>query len=156
MPERIIEAIIILLSKLQENQIVNAYVNLSKELSTQGYTESEINLAFSWIFNHLKKDRSYDFQDDDFVALEDEFMDDPNEQILSPEAYGYLMQIVQLGMLSDNQVEEVIEKAVEKGGSAISTDEVKSIVANVLFDSDRINNTAFNSYFYNRGIDTLQ
>ena len=55
MQERIIEIIIYLLEEFRHQQSDETYHDLSSELISRGYTEHEINYAFSWVFNHLQK-----------------------------------------------------------------------------------------------------
>ena len=83
-----------------------------------------------------------------------EFNNDENP-ILSDEAYGYLIQMIQLGILSEYQVDQILEKALISGDEYINTEKVKSFVVNILFDSEKFN-SAFSSFYFNRGNEQLQ
>jgi uncharacterized protein Smg (DUF494 family) len=154
MPERIIEIIVYTLRRFQDDRKSKDYIDLTSELIAKGYTDEEINLSFSWIFNHLKNtvfDGPY-YEDLDFL---DGFeTDDDLNPILTDEAYGYLLQMIQLGILNEFQVEQVLEKALTSGKDNINTEQVKSYVVNILFDSDK-SNSAYSSFYFNRGTELL-
>jgi len=155
MPERIIEIIVFALSKLRNDLWRKDYSDLTNELISKGYTESEINLSFSWIYNHLTKSTSYNDEKGDLVYWDEPESNETFNNLLSDEAYFYLLQMVQLGILNDYQVEQIFEKALTSGNENVNADQVKSLVVNVLFDSDK-NKSALSSYYFNRDNNHLQ
>lgn len=155
MPERIIEIIVYALRRFQEDRRTKNYSDLTAELMTRGYTEAEINLSFSWIFNHLNRETASGPYYEDLDFMDDMGINDKLNPVLSDEAYGYLLQIVQLGILNELQVEQVLEKAVTSGTENINSEQVKKYVVNVLFDTGKFN-AAFSSYYFNRGNVHLQ
>ena len=58
MQERLIEIIVYLLTEIQQDWNQKARVDLTSALQLNGYTDIEINLAFSWIFKHLQQPAS--------------------------------------------------------------------------------------------------
>jgi uncharacterized protein Smg (DUF494 family) len=54
---------------------------------------------------------------------------------ISPDILGYLLQLTQLGVISHDQREEVIDRCIITGLQPIDLVSVKSIVADVLFSS---------------------
>jgi len=154
MQERLIEIIVYLLGEFKQPQSDDKYTDLSKELVSQGYSENEINLAFSWIFNHLQEHQ---------VGFEDEFSYAPNsnrvlhdveKMIISAEAYGYLLQMTHLGLLSDYDLELIIERALSIGTSNITLDDIKSIAASIIFGGDS-NLNSYNGFFFSQGTNTI-
>jgi uncharacterized protein Smg (DUF494 family) len=144
MQERIIEILVYLLSELHHERAYKNKVNLTNALVLKGYTETEINLAFAWIFNHLRRpiagkgDSTYSFTEDM------ENYPDADQLILSPEAYGYLLHLLDLGIIRDNDVEMFVERALAYGKDAINVDDLKSIVATIIFGME--NRSSFNGY----------
>ena len=68
--------------------------------------------------------------------------------IITPEAYGYLIQIYQLGMLKEYDIEDVIDRVLSRGkGNHITLDDIKAVAASLIFDSDGGSDTMF---FQNR------
>lgn len=144
MQERIIEILVYLLSELYREKPNKSKVNLTSNLVLKGYTETEINLAFAWIFNHLRRpitgggDGTHSFTED---------MDnypDADQLVISPEAYGYLLHLLDLGIIKDNDVEMFVERALAYGKNAINVDDLKSIVATIIFGME--NRSSFNGY----------
>ena len=155
MPERIIEIIVYALQRFQEDKRKDIQLDLTSELSSQGYTDSEINLSFSWIYNHLKKNSSDKKQLLDTELIEDMEFSNSENPTLTDEAYGYLIQMIQLGILSEYQVDQVLEKALVSGEEYINMDKIKSYIVNIIFDSDNFK-SLFNSFYLNRGNEHLQ
>ncbi len=155
MPERIIEIIVYALRRFQEDRDKKDFLDLTSELIAKGYTESEINLSFSWIYDHLKKPVSTIKYIDELDMLNEFDSEDELNPVLSDEAYGYLMQMIQLGILNEFQVDQILEKALTSGMENINTEQVKSYIVNILFDSEKYN-SAYSSYFFHRGNQHIQ
>lgn len=154
MQERIIEIIVYLLEEFKQEPDSSVRTDLSKQLLAQGYTENEINLAFSWIFNHLQK--STPEQKEEFSYREDSIrvLHDLEKLVISPDAFGYLLQLWQLGMIKEYDMEDVIEKALSIGSTHITLDDIKSFAATVIFNSERT--PEMESLFYHQGTNTIQ
>ena len=155
MPERIIEIIVYAMRRFQDEKKSSEKLDLTSELTSKGYTESEINLSFSWIYDHLKKNSGDKKSLLDTELIEDLEFNNNENPILSDEAYGYLIQMIQLGILSEYQVDQILEKALVSGDEYINTEKVKSFIVNILFDSEKFN-SAFSSFYFNRGNEHLQ
>lgn len=154
MQERIIEIIVYLLSELQQERKHKDKVNLTNDLMLKGYTEIEINLAFSWIFNHLKKTSTdYDGYGADLPLELDDFPE-IDKLVISSDAYGFLIQLIQLGVIKDLELEILVERALAYGKDDLNVDDLKSIVASILFDLD--NRSTFDGYTFYGGDLTIQ
>ena len=135
MQERIIEVIVFLLTEMQQERSRKDKVDLTHALFLKGYTEVEINLGFSWIFNHLKNpplDSSSPFEKSDDA---DDF-DDLDELVIAPDAYGYLLQLLNLGVVRENDMQIIVERALAFGKEDINLDDLKTIVAGIIFGHD--------------------
>lgn len=152
MQERIIEIIVYLLGEFQHKQIDNNYTDLSKELISRGYTDNEINLAFSWIFNHLQKSGEEETEFN-YHAGSTRVLHDLEKLVIAPEAYGYLLQLWHLGMIKEYEMEDVIDRALSMGSTDISLDDVKSIAASLIFNSE--NFSAGDGFFFHNGSNTI-
>lgn len=150
MQERIIEIIIFLLEKFQQKPDKENNLDLSQELVDRGYTDNEINLAFSWISNHLQS-RPTDLGGN-YAMDADRSYEDLEKLIITPEAYGYLLQLFHLGMLKDYDIEDVIDRAVSKGSNQVTLEDVKAIAVSLIFESDMGNGKNF---FYQSGTNSL-
>jgi Smg protein len=154
MQERILEIIVYLLNELQQERKGLDKIDLTRDLLVNGYTEGEVNLAFSWIFNHLKSTPQNRIDSD--IDYTDQFEDYPEFErlIISPDAYGFLLKLIQLGVIKENDIEMFIERAIAYGKDDISVDDLKSIVATILFGLD--NRSSFNGYPFFQGDTTIQ
>ena len=144
MQERIVEIIVYLLSELQQERRRKDKVDLTSTLQLKGYTEIEINLAFSWIFEHLRKPPAEVFGGGSGEENEYEDIADLESLVIAPDAYGYLIQLLHLGIMKDRDMEIFIERALAYGKDDISVDDLKSIVASIIFNTD--NASMFGGY----------
>ncbi|HDL78601.1 MAG TPA: DUF494 family protein, partial [Bacteroidetes bacterium] len=56
--------------------------------------------------------------------------------VIHPEAHGYLIQLKELGIITQSDMEQIIERAMMLGVSSVTDDDIKSIVVSLLFNSD--------------------
>jgi len=154
MQERIIEIIVYLLTELQQDWNQKDRVDLTSLLQLKGYTDVEINLAFSWIFKHLQQPAVERFQKKLGINQDLETLPDIEHLVISPDAYGYLVQLIHLGIIKDDEMDQFVERALAFGKNDISVDDLKSIVASIIFDMD--NHTSFNGYSLYHGDVPLQ
>ena len=152
MQERIIEIIVYLLGEFQQSPHPGEYTDLSKELLSRGYTENEINLAFSWVFNHMqpKGDSSEEFTyEQDSVRV----LHDLEKLVIPPEAYGYLLQLWHLGMIKEYEMEDVIERVLSLGNNQVSLEDIKSMAASLIFNQESV--LSQKGFFFNNGANTI-
>ena len=154
MQERIIEIIVYLLTELQQDWNQKDRVDLTSLLQLKGYTDVEINLAFSWIFKHLQQPAVEQIQKKLVVNQDLDALPDIEHLVISPDAYGYLGQLIHLGVIKDDEMDQFVERALAFGKDDISVDDLKSIVASIIFDMD--NQTSFNGYSLYHGDVPLQ
>jgi uncharacterized protein Smg (DUF494 family) len=154
MQERIIEIIVYLLTELQQDWNQKDRTDLTSVLQLKGYTDVEINLAFSWIFKHLQKPVVDRFNNRNMPDQDLSDVPDIEQLVISPDAYGYLLQLIHLGIMKDHEMDIFVERALAFGKDDISVDDLKSIVASIIFDID--NHTSFNGYSLYHGDVPLQ
>jgi uncharacterized protein Smg (DUF494 family) len=134
MHEKIVEILIYVLNEVRKSNKPLGEIDF-KALERKGYTQSEISTAISWLYERLKPERDIaehrlEFRPPSFRVLH------PAERfILSQDAYGYLIQLRELHILSDQELELVIERAMLSGYEQITTPEIQSIVSSILFTS---------------------
>lgn len=134
MQERIVEIIVFLVNELKSNKQLSE-VDVTS-LSRDGYTQSEISSAFSWIFDRLTLGQSV-MGVPRLDSGSHRILNDAEKMIIAPEAFGYLIQCQQLGLLSGGDVETIVERIMAAGFSSVGGPEMKSFVAGVLFDADK-------------------
>ena len=144
--ERIMEIVFFLLSEIKENKPL-ADIDL-KPLSSRGFSELEISTAFSWILDKFSEGV------DDPILLSIPFgtkrsllgsqnsgksfriYHEAERSVISSDARGFLMQMLELGILSDADIEFVVDRIMLSGVPSASLDEVKEFVSGMLFHFD--------------------
>jgi uncharacterized protein Smg (DUF494 family) len=131
MQERVVEIILFLVNELRSNKRLND-VDVSS-LARDGYTQSEISSAFSWLFERLSTGKSMT-ESTSGTSSSHRMLNDTEKMVVDSHAYGYLIQCQQLGLLSNGDVETIIERIMMAGFAAVGLPEMKSFVAGYLFD----------------------
>jgi len=147
MKEKVVEILLYLMSAMQENKRLSD-VDLD-DLRDQGYTQTEISAAFSWLYDNLPASPS-GMQVPTRTSLESRrSFHDAEKAMLSSEGQGYLIQLSELGLLSQHDLETVIERAMMAGYEKVTVAELRQIVATVLFarepGNDRAGRTMLNN-----------
>jgi uncharacterized protein Smg (DUF494 family) len=147
--ERVMEIIVFLLAEMRLNKQLTE-IDL-KPLSKQGFSQSEISTAFSWLFDKIAASSiehapivlATTFTEDGYVDATRHSTDGPfrvyhnaERNIIAVDAQGYLLQLRELGLLSDNELELVIDRIMMSGVPAVSLKEMKELVAAMVFDFD--------------------
>ncbi len=131
MQEKIIELIVFLMRELRQARDISK-VDVSK-LTESGYSQTEISTALSWIYDKMNvreplkrvktpRARSY------------RIFHDAERQIMTKEARGFLVEMYELGLIDQLDLENIIERSLMSGLNIVDRDEVKSVVASVLFE----------------------
>ncbi len=132
MYEKIVEIIAFLMSELNSNHSISE--TTFKDLSNQGYTDTEISAAFGWLADRSQIQEqlieSIDAQKHSFRILH-EF----EQMYISPEVYGYFLQLFQLDVLTHDQIETVIERCLMSGMQPVDMNTAKFSVGSILFNA---------------------
>lgn len=133
MHERIVEIILFLVNELKSNkQLSEVDVSL---LSQNGYTQSEISTAFSWLFERMSVGEPV-FAPGKPADSSHRMLNDAERMVIQTDAFGYLLQCHQLGLLNNSDIEVIVERIMAAGFSAVGVNEMKSFVAGLLFGLD--------------------
>jgi uncharacterized protein Smg (DUF494 family) len=133
MHERIVEIILFLVNELKSNkQLSEVDVSL---LSQNGYTQSEISTAFSWLFERLSIGEPV-FSPGKPSDTSHRMLNEAEKMVIHGEAFGYLLQCHELGLLNNSDIETIVERIMAAGFSSVGINEMKSFVAGLLFGFD--------------------
>ena len=138
MQERIVEIILFLVSELKSNKQLSE-VDISM-LTNSGYTQSEISTAFSWVFERMSIGQQL-ISPERGGESSNRILNDAEKLVVSSEAFGYLLQCHQLGLISNADIETIIERIMAAGFGSIGVAEMKSFVAGILFDPNNPSST---------------
>lgn len=136
MKEKVFEILVYLMSEIQDNKALHE-IDLD-DLETQGYTQSEISAAFSWIVEHVPA------QEDGRVPPlrsigrgSRRVLHAAEKLMLTTESQGYLIQLTELGLLDDAGLESVIDRAMATGQERLTVAELRQIAEMVVFGVER-------------------
>lgn len=147
MNERVVEILIYIMSEIRRNRNVTTKLDiLSESLIEKGYSESEISSAFSWLMDRLNNE-SEEIIAKQEPSLSNSFrhLHEIEKAVISIEAYGYLIQLRELGIIDHLDLEQILERAMMSGASEVDVDDVKAVVAAMLISSDNLES---GGYFY--------
>lgn len=136
--EKIIEIIVYLLGELKKNKQLGD-IEL-ENLSHLGYTQNEINTAFSWIYTKIYAGEKI-FNDENAKSRSFRMLHDVEKNVITPEAYGYLIQLRELGLITDMDIEVIIDKIMLSSYNKIDVEDIKGYIAAYLLDIDDMNNS---------------
>jgi len=162
--DRIMEILVYLLNEIRAKDITE--VDLAA-LSDKGFTQTEISTAFSWLFDKLATRMNQVIPESSNIAQSFELLKkepelattfrvfhDVERTILSIEAQGYLLQMRQLGLLSESEMELLIDRILMSGVSQVGLREIKELTAGLVFDFD--DSTRIGSRLMLSAKDTIQ
>ncbi|HDZ11003.1 MAG TPA: DUF494 family protein, partial [Bacteroidetes bacterium] len=121
MNERVVEILVYLMSQIRaDNDKIDRIDGMSKELRNQGYTENEINTAFSWLFEKIQTNQEEIFDEPQFELRHGfRVLHEAEKVVIHPEAHGYLIQLKELGIITQSDMEQIIERAMMLGVSSV-------------------------------------
>ena len=131
MQDKIIEIIVYILSEIKNLKQINE-IDL-EGLTKVGYTENEINTAFAWLYSKINRGENI-FKGKKESDKSKRFFHEAEKNTLTTEAMGYLMMLMELGLLSDDDEELILDKIFYSGLQKIELTELKSIIASLILD----------------------
>lgn len=102
------------------------------DLKNRGYTQSEINAAVTWLYEHIQGPGARGLQPGEGTRGSRRVFHEAERAVFVTEAQGYLIQLAELGLLDEKDMEAVIDRAMMSGYERLSIAEVRDIVTAVL------------------------
>lgn len=122
----------------------------------KGYNRAEISAAYSWI---IQKKESGEL---DIILNRHKKGTDKTaphrvlhiaeRMMITPEAYGYLLELLNFGLLDHVSMERIIESVMLQATERITLEKMKTVVANIFFEKE---NSSFNSSFLLKGNESI-
>jgi uncharacterized protein Smg (DUF494 family) len=136
--ERIIEIILYLLNVLKSNKMFEE--EDMQKLIKLGYSENEINAAFSWIYSKFYTNKKL-FESNNPNSDSKRFLNSTEQNIITPEAYGYLIQLNEMGLIDNTDIDLILERILATNYNYIDKEDMKSITASYIIDIEEMNNS---------------
>jgi uncharacterized protein Smg (DUF494 family) len=129
---RVLEIVLLLMSHIKEHQgRLENFEDITSYLESNGYTENEISSAYSWVVEQLQTDSpviiGLNYKASSLRALTDF-----DRRHFTMEALGYLFQLKHLGLISDSQMELILDRGAFVGPTPVDLDQAKVVVESVI------------------------
>ncbi|MFA6542025.1 MAG: DUF494 family protein [Bacteroidota bacterium] len=134
MQEKIVEILVYLISELRKNTPIGD-IDLSI-LSQRGYSTTEISTAFNWLFEKVNHGDAIITDTAPSSPHSHRVLHEAERLVISSEAYGYLIQLRELGLINDLDIEVLIDRVMMSGYATVSIDEIKLLVVSLLMEND--------------------
>lgn len=152
----IVEILVVLMREFPEGAIKpEEYETLTKDLIGKGYSPREIETAFFWF--HSRHEHRHLVPEVDVIDPDSfRVLHEIEKSVLTTEAYGYLIELNRMGIISMIDLDRIIEKAVLLGGRRVNADEIKMFVAAQLMDQEAGTINFGESYYVKTPTDKIQ
>jgi uncharacterized protein Smg (DUF494 family) len=134
MQEKIMEILIYVLSELKKANKSIGEIDVGA-LEKKGYTPIEITAAFKWVVDSLTRGEN-DARQIARNSSSFRILNSAEKLAISSEAFGYLLQLHELRVISDIELELIIERSLLSGFEQIDPVEMQNIVSSVLSESE--------------------
>lgn len=139
MQEKIVEILVYLISELRNNIPIND-IDLTV-LSRKGYSTTEISTAFNWLYEKISDGENIITDTAPTSPHSHRVLHDVERSVIKADAYGYLIQLRELGLITEMDIEVIIDRVMMSGYLTIDVTEIKSMVAQLMSESDDSFNT---------------
>ncbi|OGC00703.1 hypothetical protein A2V82_03000 [candidate division KSB1 bacterium RBG_16_48_16] len=146
MNNRIIEILTYIMKEIQENSVDGLDLQLIVDLlADQGFSQDEIKRAMIWLMNHGDNlDRSINKKNSGIPRPLWRQLNDFERDAISPSAFGYLVHLRELDLLSDDDMETIIDRAVKIQLPHMNIEDMQDLIAVVVLDFEK---SASGGYF---------
>lgn len=134
MGDRVLEIVIHLMDYLRDSRGQISDMDLVfSDLKGLGYTDNEISSAYCWIMDRFNGPDDTYFSAFPEKHSSNRILTNFERHQLSPEAYGFLIQLVHHELLDDEQFESVLERSSMFAPRPVNMDQIKMITSAIVF-----------------------
>ena len=157
MESHIVEILVILVNKYPSGAIKpEDFEPLSQDLIERGYTHDEIESALFWY--HSRQQAGGGGEKVGLTLKSDSFriLHEVEKAIITPKAYGYLISLRQLGLITLDELDAIIEKAVLLGSGRVELEDIKLFVASEIMEHENLVPGVEHSFYLKTPSDRIQ
>jgi uncharacterized protein Smg (DUF494 family) len=135
--EKILEIVVYLMNRLTDIQgSISSFDEMSADLRSMGFTDSEISSAYNWLLKHFEDyPESFSLAHIETDTRAIRVLSDAERRVISPEAYGYLLQLRHLNLLSTEQMEMILDRCALFVNDPVGLSEIKILASVALFET---------------------
>ena len=136
MDKRFLDVLTFVLNEISENSDGDLDLQTVIDvLEEEGFSEDDISSAMSWILNHGDQlDRITTEQKSNIPRPVWRSLNEIEGESITPKAYSYLFHLRELNILSDDNLEKVIDRAVNLRLMRMNVEDMKDLVAAVVLN----------------------
>jgi uncharacterized protein Smg (DUF494 family) len=143
MNDRVVEILAYIMTEIRGQKSNPDKLELiSRDLLQRGYSQHEISFAFSWLFERYRGESEEVFSISPASSGSFRVLHEMEKAVIAPEAHGYLLQLKQLQLVTDVDIENILERAMMAGVARITVEDTKALVASVLFSPEGMRDRA--------------
>jgi uncharacterized protein Smg (DUF494 family) len=143
MNDRVVEILTYIMTEIRGQKSNPDKLELiSRDLLQRGYSQHEISFAFTWLFERYRGESEEVFSISPASRGSFRVLHELEKAVIAPEAFGYLLQLKQLRLVTDVDIENIIERAMLAGVARIAAEDIKALVASVLFSPEGMRDRA--------------
>jgi uncharacterized protein Smg (DUF494 family) len=131
---RVLEIVFYLMDHFQEpDDQASSISEFSSDLKSLGYSDEEISSAYGWVLDHLSAAGESLYSSFDGQIGSSRILTDQERARMTSDAYGFLIKLSNMGFLSGEQFEKILDRLGIVGSRMVTRDQVKLIASAVLF-----------------------
>jgi uncharacterized protein Smg (DUF494 family) len=134
MQERIIEIIAIMLAELKRTHSLNSID--TEALTKRGYTTAEISTAFSWIVDKFALFPAISSAENFSETSSHRVLHPAEYEIIPSEVWGEMVEYQSLGLITNAQIEEIINRTMIAGIGKLTPLMLKRMIAMILTNGE--------------------
>jgi len=146
MNKKLFDVLELVLKEIRENVVGEVQLQtIIDMLYEHGFSDDEISLAMSWLLS--SGDNLQQLVGSAPEGLPRPLwrnLNDEEREAISPSAYSFLFHLRELELLSDNKMEQVIDRAVRLNTSYLGVEDMKELITAVVLDYE---DNASSGYF---------
>ncbi len=148
MGERILEIVIYFMRHLEENNgRLDGLKQMAEDLRSQGFTDNEINSAYLWVLEQFyQPEFVVEGKKTNYSGSYHRILSDYERDHFTTNGYGTLIQMRKLGVIDDNQIEMIIERAILGPNGKLGAAAVRNLAWSFLVDSAQEGLSDFDIY----------
>ncbi|MBD3403660.1 DUF494 family protein [candidate division GN15 bacterium] len=131
---KILEIVVYLIDHIRENQgRLSDMDDVSSDLRSMGYTDNEISSAYCWVMDRYGSGDSVYFSDFPDEHFSSRILTHAERFQFATDAHGFLLKLLNLGLIDDEQLEMVLDRGAMLGPKPITLEQVKLIATSYVF-----------------------
>jgi uncharacterized protein Smg (DUF494 family) len=132
--DRILEIVVFMIDNLGGEQMPPAdIVDLLATLETMGYSEGEISTAYFWFLERFNNGPEHYYSKFPERQLANRVLTEAERARFSTEAYGFLIKLLGMAIVDNEQFESVLDRAGFLSSHPMSLEQAKTLVSSVIF-----------------------